>query len=57
MSKKYDLLQRALSEFRRLTGKASAKKLTAEQRTERACKAGGARQARAAKKAKNGGNR
>jgi hypothetical protein len=49
MTKKNDLLQRALSELGRLGGKASAKKLTAEQRTARARKAGKARQAKARK--------
>ena len=46
---------RALSELGRLGGKASAKKLTPQQRTERARKAGLARQAKARKAAKKGG--
>lgn len=47
MSKKDALLRRALAELGRLGGVASAKKLTAQQRTERARKAGRARQAKA----------
>lgn len=47
MTKKDGLLRRALSELGRLGGKASAKKLTAEQRSTRARTAGKARQAKA----------
>jgi hypothetical protein len=54
MSKKDDLLRLAMSELGRLGGKASAKGLTPKQRTERARKAGLARQAKA-RKAKKGG--
>jgi len=49
MTKKQELLRRALSELGRLGGKASAEKLTAKQRSERARKAGKARQAKARK--------
>jgi general stress protein YciG len=55
MSKKDDLLRLAMSELGRLGGKASGKKLTARERTERARKAGLARQAKARKAAKKGG--
>lgn len=55
MKKKNSLLGRALSELGRLGGKASAKSLTQRQRTERARKAGLARQAEARKAAKKGG--
>jgi hypothetical protein len=55
MSKKDDLLRLAMSELGRLGGKASAKKLTARERTKRARKAGLARQAKARKAAKKGG--
>jgi hypothetical protein len=59
MSEKDDLLRRALSELGHLGGRASAKKLTAEQRSARARKAGKARQAKAreAMKRKKGGTR
>jgi hypothetical protein len=55
MIKKGDLLRLAMSELGRLGGKASAKKLTAQERTERARKAGLARQAKARKAKKKGG--
>jgi len=61
MSKKDDLLRLALSELGRLGGKASAKKLTKQELTERARKAGLARQEKAREatkaKAKKGGTR
>ena len=49
MVKKSELLRLAMSELGRLGGKASAKKLTPEQRTAKARKAGKARQAKARK--------
>ena len=55
MSKKDDLLRLAMSELGRLGGKASAKKLTKRELTERARKAGLARQAKARKAKKKGG--
>lgn len=45
--KKDDMLSWAMREMGRRGGKATAKKLTAKQRTERARKAGKARQAKA----------
>ena len=50
-----EILRRALSELGRMGGKASAKKLTPQQRTARARKAGNARQAKARKATKKGG--
>jgi hypothetical protein len=47
MGRKDDMLRWAMSEMGRRGGKATAKKLTAKQRTERARKAGKARQAKA----------
>jgi hypothetical protein len=47
---KKEILRQALSEIGRLGGRASAKNLTAKQRTEKARKAGRARQAKARKK-------
>jgi len=47
--KKNAMLRMALSELGRMGGKASAQSLTAKQRTERARKAGRARQAKARK--------
>jgi hypothetical protein len=49
MGRKHDVLRQALSELGRMGGKASAKRLTAEQRSERARKAGKARQQKARK--------
>lgn len=54
MNKK-QILRQALSEIGRKGGTASAKSLTAAQRTSRARKAGKARQAKARKAAKKGG--
>ncbi len=47
MSRKDDMLRQAMSEMGRRGGLAAAKKMTAKQRTERARKAGKARQAKA----------
>ncbi len=54
VKKRNEALRTALSELGRLGGKASAKSLTAKQRTERARKGGKARQAKA-RKVKGGG--
>ena len=56
MSKK-DLLALAMSELGRLGGTASAKKLTPKQRTERARKAGLARQKKARESSNKKGGR
>jgi hypothetical protein len=57
--KQREVLGDVMRELGRLGGKASAKKLTAAERTEKARKAGKARQAkaRAKKKKKKGGRR
>jgi hypothetical protein len=47
LSRKDDMLRQAMSEMGRRGGLAAAKKMTAKQRTERARKAGKARQAKA----------
>jgi hypothetical protein len=47
LSKKEDMMRLVMSEMGRRGGKATAKKMTAQQRIERARKAGKARQAKA----------